>query len=479
MRTTPAFLRGSGPWISLASATLLAVACASAAGEPGPVFKEVSVHDPSILKAGDDYYVFGSHLGAAKSKDLLAWDLIGAGANERNPLFADVREELKETFEWAQSRTLWAPDVVRLKDGRFAMYYCACKGDSPRSALGLATADKPEGPYKNQGILLKSGMWGQPSEDGKVYDARVHPNAVDPSVFYDPEGRLWMVYGSYSGGIFILKMNPATGRPLPGQGYGRRLTGGNHARIEGAYILRHPKSKFYYLFISFGGLDSRGGYNIRVARSKNPDGPYLDAAGKPMDAAMADPSKPLFDDRSIEPFGTKLMGGFQFSGEFKSYGYLSPGHNSAIHDPKTGRFFLVFHTRFPGRGEGHQVRVHELVMAKGDWLVAAPFRYGGEEQGPISAKSVPGSYQVVSHGSAITAEPAQSQAIVLTDDGSVTGALTGRWKAGSQNRITLRLQDGVYEGVLMNQWQAETGKRTITFSALSDKGLAIWGIKGK
>ena len=33
------------------------------------------------------------------------------------------------------------------------------------------------------------------------------------------EGKLWMVYGSYSGGIYIMEMDPNTGFPLPDQGY--------------------------------------------------------------------------------------------------------------------------------------------------------------------------------------------------------------------------------------------------------------------
>lgn len=71
-----------------------------------------------------------------------------------------------------------------------------------------------------------------------------------------------MVYGSYSGGIFILEMDPATGLPLPNQGYGKKLIGGHHARIEGAFMLYSPESAYYYLFLSFGGLDSNGGYNF-------------------------------------------------------------------------------------------------------------------------------------------------------------------------------------------------------------------------
>src|SRR5699024_1250489 len=41
----------------------------------GPNFKNVSVHDPSIIKDHDGmYYVFGSHIEAAKSPDLIEWE---------------------------------------------------------------------------------------------------------------------------------------------------------------------------------------------------------------------------------------------------------------------------------------------------------------------------------------------------------------------------------------------------------------------
>jgi beta-xylosidase len=35
------------------------------------VFRDVSVHDPSVIKVNDTYYVFGSHLAAAKTKNFL------------------------------------------------------------------------------------------------------------------------------------------------------------------------------------------------------------------------------------------------------------------------------------------------------------------------------------------------------------------------------------------------------------------------
>jgi arabinan endo-1,5-alpha-L-arabinosidase len=428
---------------------------ATNATNPPPVFKDASVHDPSVIKVGDTFYVFGSHLAAAKTKDFMRWDMVADGVNPDNPLFDNVVDELEETFEWAQATTLWAADVIQLKDGRFYMYYNACKGDSPRSALGVAVADEVEGPYTDLGILLKSGMWGEPSEDGTIYDARVHPNVVDPDVFYDHEGKLWMLCGSYSGGLFILKMDETTGKPLPGQGYGKKLIGGNHSRIEGGYILYHPQTKFYYLFLSFGGLDANGGYNIRVARAQQPDGPYYDAEGNDMIDVKADPTKPLFDDRSIEPYGVKLMGNFLFErkvgdpGTGIGTGYVSPGHNSAYYDPVTGKQFLIFHTRFPQQGEMHQIRVHQMLMNQERWPVVAPYRYAGETADKLKRADVIGEYKYINHGKAISAAINTSQYIRIQQDGTITGAANGTWERAGHNGVVISVNGKQYSGVFV------------------------------
>jgi arabinan endo-1,5-alpha-L-arabinosidase len=446
-----------------------------------PVFRDASVHDPSVLKVDDTFYVFGSHLAAAKTNDLMQWDLVASGVSPENPLFENVVEELKETFEWAEADTLWAADVIQLGDGRFYMYYNACKGDSPRSAMGVAVADHVEGPYEDLGIILKSGMWGQPSEDGTIYDARVHPNVVDPDVFYDAHGKLWMVYGSYSGGIFIMEMDEATGKPAPGQGYGKKLLGGNHSRIEGPFILYSPETKFYYLYLSFGGLDASGGYNIRVARAERPDGPYYDAEGNAMIDVKADPTKPLFDDRSIEPYGTKLMGNFLFErkigdpGTGIGTGYVSPGHNSAYYDPATGKQYLIFHTRFPQRGEFHQIRVHQMFMNQQGWPVVAPYRYAGETAGKVKREEVVGEYKYINHGKAISAEINRSDYIRLHQDGTITGAVSGTWERNGHNRAVIVVDGNRYDGVFTRLWEPESASWAMTFSALSQQGVAIWG----
>ena len=444
-------------------------------------FKNVSVHDPSVIKVDDTYYIFGSHLASAKSKDLIKWEQISRYVHDNNPLIPNVTEEMKEGLDWAQTNNFWAPDVIELEDGKYYMYYNMCKGDSPRSALGLAVADNVEGPYKDQGIFLKSGMWGEASENGTIYDATIHPNTVDPDVFYDKEGKLWMVYGSYSGGIFILELDPKTGKPYADQGYGKKLLGGNHSRIEAPYVLYSPESEYYYLFLSYGGLSADGGYNIRVARSKNPDGPYYDAKGQDMIDSHG-PKGTFFDDDAISPYGVKLMGNFRFinqKGEPAKgdLGYVSPGHNSAYYNQESGKYYIFFHSRFPNRGEEHEVRVHQMFINDEGWLVVAPHRYSGETIDKYSAKDVIGQYKFINHGDDITAEIKDSVIINLNSDGTISGSIDGKWELSGDYNTKLTIDGVTYDGVFLYQGDEANRENVMTFTAVSHKNIAIWGSK--
>ncbi len=239
-----------------------------------------AVHDPSVIRDSDGtFYVFGSHLAAARSTDLMNWQYIANGVDATNPLWSTIP---LEGNQWTGIPGSWAADVIKLKDGKYHFYYSFCgippagQCTGPRSYLGTAVSDRIDGPFVDQGIFLRSGMsaaeiaagYGPPGVTS--YDARVMPNTIDPDVFHDAKGKLWMVYGSYSGGIFILEMNENTGKPKPGQGYGKHLAGGDHAQIEGPYMLYSPESRYYYLFMSFGGLAANDGYNIRVALLRRP-----------------------------------------------------------------------------------------------------------------------------------------------------------------------------------------------------------------
>ncbi len=453
-----------------------------------PSFTNIAVHDPSVIFANNQYYAFGSHLSVAKTPDLTNWTRVADGVNQQNKIFNNVNSELSEALSWAQTTTLWAPDVAYV-NGRYLMYYNACKGDSPVSAMGIASASNIEGPYSDQGLILRSGMWGQTSEDGTVYNAQVHPNAVDPAVFRDNSNRLWMIYGSYSGGIFIMQLNASTGFPLSGQGYGKHLMGGNHSVIEGAYVIYSPETNYYYMFVSFGGLDAAGGYNIRVSRSRNPDGPYVDAKGTNMDTVKSNPNLPLFDTASLAPHGVKLLGNHLFSGSNDQLGYVSPGHNSAYRKAATGQYFLMFHTRFPNRGEQHEVRTHEFFFNADGWPVIAPLRYAEKKDAndpsrsraaleAVAATEIAGTYQLVNHGKDISATIKSSSNIQLASGGGISGALSGSWTFDANSRATTLVLGGVtYRGVVSRQWNQVRNRFEVTFSALSSDGTAIWGIK--
>lgn len=470
---------------------MLPLSLPSVEAQTPPTITNASVHDPSVIEVDGEYFIFGSHLSLAKSPDLINWQQIeGDGVNAANSLFVDVTKELEETLEWAQSNTLWAPDVVQLNDGRFYMYYNACEGSSPRSALGIAVSEKVDGPYEDLGIILRSGMTPEESQiiDGtpydevhypELYDATIHPNVVDPHVFFDKEGKLWMVYGSYSGGIFILELDPSNGMPYANQGYGTKLIGGNHSRIEGPYIVYNQATDAYYLYLSYGGLDSVGGYNVRIAKSDNPDGPYYDIQGNDMRNVKGEDGS-FFQDEAIAQTGAKIIGNHLFKSNINEpgapVGYVSPGHNSVYVDKLTGQQFLIFHSRFPNQGEKHEVRVHQLFMNEDGWPVAAPFRYYNDQLlEDVTRESIEGSYKVVLFTSEISDQLDESVVVYLESDGSISGERSGTWEVNNSN-ITITINDDVYKGVVLQQWNPIAQEDTLTFTALSSNGLSLWGV---
>ena len=451
--------------------------CAYAAAQESaalPKFKNATVHDPSVILVDDGYfYIYGSHMAAARSKDLMSWEMISRNAESGCKLFEDVQTELQEALFWARTATFWASDVQQLADGRYYLYYCTCEGSSPLSALGLAVSDRPEGPYKDLGIFLKSGMPG--------YDATQLPNVIDPHTFYDKDGKLWMVYGSYSGGIFILEMDENTGFPLGGQGYGKKLLGKNHARIEAPYVLYSKETDYYYLFLSFGGLNANDGYNIRVCRSRNPDGPYVDALGQDMIACGGSDGS-YFNDPDYEIYGVKLMGSHQWEPyetdhSKKATGYKSPGHNSAWYDVQTGRYFLIFHTRFVSQGERYNVRVHEFFMNEDGWPVVSPLRYAGETAAPVAPENQAGVYKVILHERDINLDVHASKVVTLNTDGSVSGDLSGSWTSSDGMKLTITLDGISYDGVIRSGYDESQKVYTTCFTALDDSGAALWGVR--
>lgn len=495
----------------------------------------VSIHDPSITavlnqEGHEEYYVFGSHLAEAKTKDLLTWEVpftTEYEEMEKNIIFDNTQENLAETFEWAGyddadssgGYSLWAPDVIWNSNyewpdktkGAYMLYYSA-SSTWRRSAIGLAVAKTIEGPYSYVSTIIYSGFTKKDStdgsdrninfnktnvkqlidegtvngfsdnwsiEDGKTYNTNYAPNAIDPALFYDEEDKLWMTYGSWSGGIFLLEIDPATGEPIyPGEDavtddgrvvdryFGIKLSGGNHQSGEGPYIVYDQKTKYYYLFVTYGGLSAKGGYNMRLFRSEKPDGPYIDAQG----------NTPIIENGNQNTqYGIKLIGNYQFADQ--KVGFRSAGHNSAFID-KDGQWYLIFHTRFNNGSENHEVRIHSMFMNEEQWPMTAPLEYRGTDEiaGELSNKEICGSYEWINHGTDNGKTMIKTQAIELNEDGTITGDISGKWQQ-TKGLITLTISKNIFKGVLLQQETDEKESPSLTFSAVGDNNESIWGKK--
>ena len=454
---------------SLAILLVLALLLFGSAMAAEVKFRNVSLHDPSVIKADGTYYFFGSHMQAATSEDLIRYKMFSK--LDKCTLQPEYAKEFGEALTYAETGTFWAPDVIRLRDGRYYMYYCCCEGSKPLAALGLAVSTEPEGPFENVAILLKSGAPG--------YDATKLPNAIDPCVFFDGSGeRLYMVYGSYSGGIFLLELDPETGLILEGQEpYGIHLLGGNHSCIEAPYMIYNPETEYYYLFLSYGGLNANDGYNIRVCRAKSPEGPFEDATGQSMLACKCQPGN-FWNNDDIAPYGTKLMGGYLFrtlEGENsrKENAIRSPGHNSVLYDEDLGQWILFHHTRFASTGERYILQARALYFNEAGWPLISPVRYT-----PVTEKpsGMTGTFKVLSHGFDVNRTEHVSEAVVFAGDGTLSGAMTGRYTV-TGDVMTIQTEDQVFTGIALMGYDDVQDSVVPCFTLLSEKGEALWGIR--
>lgn len=495
----------------------------------------VSVHDPSIAVSKEGmYYVFGSHIDAAKSKDMVNWETFTNNyTTPNNKLFGDLEKNLKVPFAWAGCRdrdatkySVWAPDVFWNKDyvnedgtkGAYLMYFCTTS-TATRSVIAFAASQDIEGPYTFVDTLVYSGFTKISRTDsgskidtqythtnikkliddgtlkdglnddwfntGGGFDNGYAPNAIDPTVFEDKDGKLWMTYGSWSGGIFLLEINPATGRAIyPGKSsktddtrivdsyFGTRIAGGNRASGEGPYILYDKESDYYYLYVSYEGLEPTKGYNMRLFRSKSPDGPYLDAAGH--NAALDNTSK-----ISHNEIGIRVIGNYKFPCHGR--GLMAAGHNSALID-NDGERYLIYHQKFDDGTPIHQVRVHQQFINEIGWPVTAVYENKGDKisKTGYNKDELVGDYYFINHGTERQFDDLHlPKNLVLGADGKVSGAASGTWEEKDGTCYAKFVLDGVtYNGVFFKQ-HTETGesKNVMTFTAIGTNNKTIMGSK--
>lgn len=379
-------------------------------------------------------------------------------------------------------------------------------GDDWNSSIVLLTADNIEGPYSYVGPVIFSGfnVRNHPVEYTDVYkvlgeDADISRyqstrdtklNAIDPNVKYDEEGNLWMAFGSWFGGLYMIKLDKDTGLRdysytyttqdnVSDQYYGYKISGGLGVSGEGVYINRF--GDYYYMFVSYGGLAAQGGYQMRVFRSDNIYGPYVDQNGASSVYTKA-------DNNLFKNIGVRIMGTYKFSGN--RYTHVAQGHNSLLLDDD-GKLYTVFHTRFANgeraNKEYHEVHVHQMFINEDGWIVAAPYQYSGEtiaETG-YSKKEVVGEYEFTyinptSYYQLIGKNILginEVKNITLYSDGTVAGDLSGTWtyNEGSAN-MSITIDDVEYKGVFLKQANEFDFNIVMTFTALGDN-VCVMGSK--
>lgn len=282
----------------------------------------ISLPDPTIIKAENgDFYLYAtediSNIPIYKSENLVDWKFVGTA-------FTDFT---RPTFE--PNGGLWAPDINYI-NGKYVLYYSmSVWGGEWTCGIGVATADKPEGPFTDHGKLFRSN------------EINVQ-NSID-QFYIEEDGKKYLFWGSFRG-IYYIELSDDGLSIKPGADK-QQIAG---TAYEGVYI--YPRNGFYYMFASTGtccqGLEST--YTTVVARSTSLFGPYVDKKGQ----SMLNNNHEVIINKNNKFVGT--------------------GHNSEIVKDDEGQEMIFYHAISVDKPHG-RVLMMDKVQWNNDW----PFIEGG------------------------------------------------------------------------------------------------------
>ncbi|MBD3419213.1 MAG: family 43 glycosylhydrolase [Chitinivibrionales bacterium] len=217
--------------------------------------------DPSLCRVDDDYYLVTSSfeyfpgVPVFHSKDLVNWRQIGHVLNRPSQLDLDMCEP---------SRGIWAA-TIRYHGGTF--YICTTnvcrkiRGESMEGGNFIVTAVNPAGP------------WSEPHWLDNAC-------GIDPSLFFDDDGRAWFAGTGYppngprykgNNAIWLQELDIEK-MEMAGPKYylweGALADAARHT--EGPHI--YKTRGYYYLMVAEGGTGYA--HAITVARSRQITGPY-------------------------------------------------------------------------------------------------------------------------------------------------------------------------------------------------------------
>ena len=278
---------------------------------------DYSLPDPSIIKGEDGYfYLYATedirNLPIHRSKDLVNWEFLGTAFTDEN----------RPDFE--PNGGIWAPDINKIGDKYVLYYSMSVWGGEWTCGIGCAVSDRPEGPFKDCGMMFRSnGIKVQIS--------------IDP-FYIEDNGHKYLFWGSFRG-IYAIELSE-DGLSLKSGSSPVQIAG---TAYEGTYI--HKRGGYYYMFASIGscceGLKST--YTTVVGRSTSLFGPYLDKKGQ----SMMDNHHEILIHKNDSFVGT--------------------GHNSEIVSDNAGTDWLFYHAVSVANPDG---RV--LMLDKIDWIDGWP-----------------------------------------------------------------------------------------------------------
>ncbi len=275
-----------------------------------------SLPDPTILQENDQFYLMATedihNVPILRSTDLIHWTEIGTAFTEAT----------RPTFE--PGGGIWAPDINKIGK-KYVMYYSMSKwGGEWTCGIGVASADKPEGPYTDHGMLFRSNGIGV-------------QNCIDPCFIHE-KNKNFLFFGSFHGIYFVELSNDGLS-VLPGE---TPLQVAGNA-YEGTYI--HKRGNYYYMFASIGTCceGTRSTYTTVVARSENLFGPYVDKQGNRM---MDNNHEVLIHKNTM---------------------FVGTGHNSEIVTDKKGNDWIFYHAFEANNAKKGRVLMMDRIIWEDGW----------------------------------------------------------------------------------------------------------------
>ena len=209
----------------------------------------------------------------------------------------------QDGISWLR-RALWAPAIMAA-NGKYYLFFGANDvHEGEVGGIGVATADKPEGPYKD--------ALGHPLIGDIVNGAQ----PIDQFVFHDDDGEYYMYYGGWGHcNVVRLSQDLLSIIPFPDGEMYKEITPRRY--VEGPFMLKR-NGKYYFMW-SEGGWTGPN-YSVAYAISDSPFGPF-ERVGKILEK-----------DENVA---------------------RGAGHHSVIKLPGKDKYYIVYHRRLLNETAGN------------------------------------------------------------------------------------------------------------------------------